>query len=290
MSPAPAAAEKNISIVAAGEIYMNNYKIRLDETVKFLKDRLPETPRHLLILGSGLGQSFDSYLQDKLEIPYEEIPGFPRVTVEGHAGSLVFGKVRENPVILMKGRFHYYEGYDMEEVVFPVRVFAALGIKSLYLTNAAGGLGDAFRPGDLMLIEDHISFFCPSPLRGKNLDELGPRFPDQSHIYDSEKLKKTADALKIELKQGVYCFTQGPMYETPAEIKLVKLVGGHAVGMSTVPEAITASHAGMRIRAVSVITNFAAGISKEALSHEDVVKVGALASKNLARLIIESLD
>ena len=240
-----------------------------------------------IVLGSGLGP-FTDLVDIVKKIPYSEIPGFPVTTVIGHSGEMILADLDGKKVILMSGRFHYYEGNDMAYCTFYVRVLSKLGIKNLILTNAAGGLLDGMEPSDLMVVTDHISLFCESPLRGPNLDEFGARFIDQSFVYDRyniELLKQTAAALGIKLHEGVYCYTKGPQYETPAEIRLIKSLGGGAVGMSTVPEAIVASHCGMKITAISCITNLAAGISKTALNHEEVLANAAKASKNSCKLV-----
>jgi purine-nucleoside phosphorylase len=195
--------------------------------------------------------------------------------VEGHAGKLVAGKLGGRPVLAMKGRFHHYEGYDIQQVVFAIRVFKLLGMDNLIVTNAAGGINKDFKPGDLMIIRDHISFFAPSPLRGKNLSEFGVRFPDMSQAYDRKLVeygRSTAQALHMEVREGVYAFAQGPMYETPSEIRALGILGADAVGMSTVPEVITAKHAGMKVLGISCITNMAAGILDQPLNHEEVMK------------------
>ncbi len=240
-----------------------------------------------IVLGSGLGP-FTDMVKILTKIPYSEIPGFPVTTVVGHSGEMIISDIEGKKVLLMSGRFHYYEGNDMAYCTFYVRVLSKLGIKNLILTNAAGGMLDGMEPADLMIVKDHISLFCESPLRGPNLDEFGARFIDQSFVYDRDYiylLKQTADELGIKVHEGVYCYTKGPQYETPAEIRLIKSLGGGAVGMSTVPEAIVASHCGMKITAISCITNLAAGISKTALNHEEVLANAAKASTNSCRLV-----
>lgn len=229
-----------------------------------------------LILGSGLGELADE-ITDRVVIQYTDIPSFPISTVEGHEGQLVYGTLGGKKVLALQGRFHYYEGYSMNTVTFPIRVMSALETESLIVTNAAGGVNTDFTPGDLMLINDHINFFGTNPLIGPNDPNFGPRFPDLSVAYDAEYRKHAEEAaadLGIELKQGVYFGMTGPTYESPAEIKMIRTLGGDSVGMSTVPEVIVARHAGIRVVGISAITNYAAGMGKE-LNHEDVIEVSA---------------
>lgn len=240
-----------------------------------------------IVLGSGLGTFVDK-MDDITEISYDDIPNFPVTTVEGHSGKLVLGKVAGRHVLAMKGRFHYYEGYDVSQVVFAVRVFKLMGIDKLIVTNAAGGINKGFKPGDLMLINDHISFFAPSPLRGKNLNEFGLRFPDMSEAYDGGWIKSAKAAAKdigIEIKEGVYAYMQGPMYETPAEIRALGILGADAVGMSTVPEVIAARHAGIKVLGISCITNMAAGILNQPLNHMEVINTARDVEKKFAGLV-----
>jgi purine-nucleoside phosphorylase len=263
------------------------YRIR--DSVAFISSLIKEVPRMAVILGSGLGALAD-VLEDPVSVGYERIPGFSRSTVPGHEGKLVFGKFMGIPILVMKGRFHYYEGYDIEKVIFPIRVFHMLGIKNLLITNAAGGVNTGFVPGDLMAVTDHLSFNCPSPLRGPNIDELGSRFPDMSSCYDKELIKIAegcAKDLGFELKKGIYSFSVGPMFETPAEIRALRTMGADAVGMSTVPEAITANHMGMRTLAISCITNMAAGILKQPLTHEEVISTAKTVEKRFSVLLGE---
>ena len=268
----------------------DNYIASINEACSYISSQFDlSNTETCIVLGSGLGPFTD--LVKKLNtIKYSDIPGFPTTTVIGHSGELILAEVEGKKVILLSGRFHYYEGNDMSVCTFYVRVLFKLGIKNLILTNAAGGMLDGMEPSDLMVVTDHISLFCESPLRGPNLDEFGARFIDQSFVYDKERinlLKQTAEELGIKLHEGVYCYTKGPQYETPSEIRLIKNLGGGAVGMSTVPEAIVASHCGMKITAVSCITNLAAGISKTALNHEEVLANATKASKNSCRLVYE---
>ncbi len=229
-----------------------------------------------LILGSGLGELADE-ITDRVVIQYTDIPSFPISTVEGHEGQIVYGKLGGKKVLALQGRFHYYEGYSMNTVTFPIRVMSALETESLIVTNAAGGVNTDFTPGDLMLIKDHINFFGTNPLIGPNDPKFGPRFPDLSVAYDAEyrsHAEAVAEELDIELKHGVYFGVTGPTYESPAEVKMIRALGGDSVGMSTVPEVIVARHAGIRVVGISAITNYAAGMGKE-LNHEDVIEVSA---------------
>ncbi|HZG52950.1 MAG TPA: purine-nucleoside phosphorylase [Pyrinomonadaceae bacterium] len=235
-----------------------------------------EEARVALVLGSGLG-AFADDLEDAVAIPYEEIPGFARSTVEGHAGRLVLGRIAGVPVIVQQGRFHFYEGYAPDEVTFPVRVLGLLGIKSLVLTNAAGGLNNSFKQGALMLISDHLNLMGVNPLRGANDARFGTRFPDMSDVYDREFQEAViceAQAMKIELKRGIYAALTGPSYETPAEIRMLRALGADAVGMSTVPESIVARHMGIKVLGISCITNMAAGVLGRPIDHAEVMETG----------------
>lgn len=247
-------------------------------------DKIPET---VIVLGSGLG-GFADTLENKKTVGYSEIPGFLASTAPGHAGKMICGDVNGKSVLCMSGRFHFYEGYSMQDIGFFVRVLKVAGVKNLIVTNAAGGINSSFKPGDLMLIRDHIKFFDDSPLRGENFAELGPRFNDMSEAYTpalSEIALKAAKTENIDLKQGVYAFMPGPSYETPAEIKMLGIVGADAVGMSTVPEVITAAHCDMNVLGISCITNYAAGIGSEKLSHDDVKKVADQNAEKIEKLI-----
>lgn len=229
-----------------------------------------------IILGSGLG-GYISEIQDARTLDYSDIPGFPVSTVAGHAGKLHLGTLFNKKVLLMQGRFHAYEGYPIEDVTLPIRVMAKLGIKSLIVTNAAGGVNEAFKPGDLMLIDDFINFAGRNPLFGPNLDEFGPRFPDMTYSFDRELLKlaqEKAQACGLKVQKGVYCWFMGPNYETPAEIRAARVLGADAVGMSTVPEVLVARHCGIRVLGISCITNMAAGILDQPLNHQEVVETG----------------
>ena len=264
---------------------MNIDQIR--EAADVIKGRLSESATLGIILGSGLGALADE-VTDPVHIPYEEIPHFPTSSVVGHAGRLVSGKLDGVPVILMQGRVHAYEGYEREQVVFPIRVLNALGVKDLIITNAAGALNPDFRPGQIMLIEDHINFTGMNPLVGKNSEELGPRFPDMSDAYGRERreaVASIAEQLGVSLQRGVYAGVMGPSYETPAEVRMLHRLGGDAVGMSTVAEVIAASHVGMGVTGMSVITNMGAGLSKTALSHEEVTEAGLVVRDELVKLV-----
>ena len=252
-----------------------------------IRKRTDFRPQVGIVLGSGLGGYADN-MEISCEIPYREIPGFPVSTVQGHDGKFLFGYVKNTPVILMKGRVHYYEGYPMEDVVLPVRLMGLLGADTVILTNAAGGINRTFQAGDLMLITDHISIAVPNPLRGENIDELGTRFPDMSHVYDpelQEAAKKTAARQGISLREGIYVQCSGPSYETPAEIRMLGALGADAVGMSTVCEAIAARHMGMKVCGISCISNMAAGILDQPLDHREVQKSADQAKEKFENLI-----
>ncbi|MDT2045585.1 purine-nucleoside phosphorylase [Priestia aryabhattai] len=242
-----------------------------------------------LILGSGLGVLADE-IQDAVKIPYNDIPEFPVSTVEGHAGQLVIGTIHDVPVIAMQGRFHFYEGYSLEKVTFPVRVMKELGIETIIVTNAAGGINESYNPGDLMLISDHINNFGTNPLIGPNDSELGVRFPDMSTAY-CPKLralaKDVASELNITVQEGVYVGNTGPTYETPAEVRMLRVVGGDAVGMSTVPEVIVARHASLRVLGISCISNMAAGILDQPLHHDEVIETTEKVKKQFLALVKE---
>ena len=260
---------------------------RLKEAADFIKKRIKDSPEIGLILGSGLGVLADE-IEDSVFIDYKSIPHFPVSTVEGHAGRMVIGKLNERAVLAFQGRFHYYEGYNMDKVVFPVRVMKLLGINNLLVTNASGGVNKRFKPGDLMIIKDHILFYTENPLRGSNLDELGPRFNDMSDAYNRNLrtlAKDAAEKARVEVQEGVYVFMGGPSYETPAEIRAVRVLGGDAVGMSTVPEVIAASHAGMRVIGISCITNMAAGILDQPLKHEEVMETADKVKSKFLKLV-----
>jgi purine-nucleoside phosphorylase len=243
--------------------------------------------RVALVLGSGLG-AFADDLEDAESIPYAEVPGFARPTVEGHAGRLVVGKVGGVVAAAMQGRFHFYEGYTLEEVTFPVRVLHLLGAKSIVLTNAAGGLNNSYAQGALIVISDHLNLLGANPLRGVNDERFGPRFPDMTAVYDHEYVETAiaeAREMKLELRRGIYAALPGPSYETPAEIRMFRLLGADAVGMSTVPEAIVARHMGMRVLGISCITNMAAGVLDKPIDHAEVIETGERVRETFAELL-----
>ena len=274
---------------------MDDIKKTIDKCVSNIRMKTDFVPKVALVLGSGLGE-----LADQIEISsfvdYSDIDGFPVSTVAGHKGRFVFGYIGQTSVVIMQGRVHYYEGYTMKEVVLPIRIMKALGAEILFLTNAAGGIGDGFKAGDLMLITDHIASFVPNPLIGANCDDLGVRFPDMSNIYDKELcslIRNCSKSLDIDIKEGIYIQFTGPSYESPAEIKMSKMLGASAVGMSTAVEAIAANHMGMRICGISLISNLAAGISDNPLTHEEVKEVADAASykfQSLVKLVISSIS
>jgi purine-nucleoside phosphorylase len=245
---------------------------RIHETLQFLKEKTPFKPQVGVILGSGLG-AFVKEIQTELVLPFRDIPNFMPTTVEGHQGNLIFGRVKGKSIVALQGRNHFYEGHSMDMVVFPTRVMALMGIKVLVLTNSAGGLGDGMEAGDFMIIDDHINLMGTNPLMGPNIKEFGPRFPDMTEAYDKrliQKMEKILTKNKVRFHKGVYGGLSGPTYETPSEVRYLKIIGCSAVGMSTVPECIAANHLGLRVAAVSCITNLAAGISKHKLSHDEV--------------------
>ncbi len=257
------------------------------EAVQRLKPLINGDCKIGLILGSGLG-SYAERIQNKRFLPYSEIPGFPQSRVEGHAGRFVVGELFGKTVVCMQGRFHYYEGYPQSQLAIPIRVMKRLGVEKLLLTNAAGGVYLVFSPGDLMLISDHINFSGSHPLIGENDSSFGPRFPDQSNVYDRDlraKVKQAAKEAGVALQEGVYMMFSGPSFESPAEIVFARTFGASAVGMSTVPEAITAAHCGIQTIGISLITNMAAGILNQPLSHEEVQETAALASERFSLLV-----
>ncbi|WP_053956780.1 purine-nucleoside phosphorylase [Inediibacterium massiliense] len=247
---------------------------RIQESAKYILNQTKIKPEIGLILGSGLGSLADQ-IEEKEIYPYSKIPHFPISTVEGHAGQLVIGTLEGKRVIAMQGRFHFYEGYKMEEVTFPVRVMKLLGVETLIVTNAAGAVNTSYEPGDLMVISDHINLSGDHPLIGKNLAQFGTRFPDMSNAYDRdlrERVKGIAKSLSIPIKEGVYACMSGPTYETPAEVKMVRILGADAVGMSTVPEVIIAIHSGIKVVGISCMTNMASGILDQPLNHDEVME------------------
>jgi purine-nucleoside phosphorylase len=265
---------------------------KIKETTSYIQSQIKCKPRIGIILGTGLGGLVNE-IEDGVVLKYDNIPNFPVSTVEGHAGSLIFGKLAGQDVIAMQGRFHYYEGYDMQEVTFPVRVFKFLGIEYLLISNASGGLNPGFSVGDIMVISDHINLFPDHPLRGPNIEELGPRFPDMSEVYATSLvnlMNKVGYDNKIDLQNGVYAGISGPTYETPAEYNYIRSIGADAVGMSTVPEAIVARHMNLPVVAVSVITDMGTPEEMEEISHEIVQIVAQEVEPKMTRLIKKFLS
>ena len=261
----------------------------INETADYIKSKLNILPKTGIILGTGLG-NLATQITNRIEIPYETIPNFPVSTVEGHSGKLIVGKLGEVYVMAMQGRFHYYEGYDMKQVTFPVRVMKALGIENLLVSNASGGMHPDFEIGDLMIITDHINLFPEHPLRGKNLTELGTRFPDMSEAYSKDliaKAKTIAANNNIKVVEGVYVGTTGPTFETPAEYRYFRIIGGDAVGMSTVPEVIVANHAGMRCFGMSIITDLGVPGKIVEVTHEEVQVIGNNAQPLMTQIMKE---
>lgn len=269
---------------------MDFNKIR--ESAEYITNQIKIIPSIAVVLGSGLG-AFAEKIEEKIEIPYSEIPGFSTCSVEGHSSVLVFGKLREKYVMVMQGRFHYYEGYSMEEISFPIWVFRAMGIKNLILTNAAGAINEELSPGDFCVITDHIKLTPDSPLRGVLDSEFGERFNDMSRAYTPELIevaKEVAFGMDISLDEGVYAFMGGPQFETPAEIRMLYRVGADLVGMSTVPEVIVAAYTGMKVLAISCITNMAAGVNNEAIDHNEVNKIGEMIADKFDYLVEEIIE
>ena len=260
---------------------------RAEHAARIIRSRTTETPRVAIVLGSGLGGFADDF-DEMVGIPYEEIPGFARSTAEGHAGRLVIGKVDQVPLIAMQGRVHFYEGYSLEQVTFPIRAFKLLGIKTLILTNAAGGVNVQLTQGALMVLSDHVNLMGDNPLRGPNDSRFGPRFPDLTSAYSPELQEiavEEAKALGIEIRRGIYAALAGPSYETPAEIHLLRSLGADAVGMSTVPEVIVARQMNIEVLGISCITNMAAGISDQPINHEEVMATGIRVRETFTQLL-----
>lgn len=261
---------------------------KIQETASWLRERMSTNPETAIVLGTGLGQ-LASEITDSYEFSYSDIPNFPVSTVEGHSGKLIFGKLGGKDIMAMQGRFHYYEGYDMKQVTFPVRVMHELGIKTLFVSNASGGMNPEFKIGELMIITDHINFFPEHPLRGKNFP-AGPRFPDMHEPYDHTLIAladKIAAEKNIRVKHGVYVGVQGPTFETPAEYKMYRILGGDAVGMSTVPEVIVARHSGIRVFGISVITDLGGFDVPVEVSHEEVQEAANSAQPRMTEIFRE---
>lgn len=270
---------------------MNAVYEKLQNCLACVREKTDFVPKIAVVLGSGLGDYAEA-IDVKCEISYSEIEGFPVSTVPGHAGKFIFGYIDNIPVVCMKGRVHYYEGYDVTDVVLPARLMKLLGAEILFLTNAAGGVNTSFHAGDLMLIKDHISVFAPNPLIGPNIDEMGVRFPDMSKVYDRELqdiIRRTAKENDIFLQEGIYAQLTGPSFESPAEIRMLRTLGCDAVGMSTVVEAIAANHCGMRICGISCISNLAAGMSEKPLCHEEVQEAADMAAPKFKKLVTEAV-
>lgn len=267
---------------------------KVKESVEFIKSKINFTPEIGIILGSGLGDMADK-VEDRVVIKYSEVPNMPESTVQGHAGQFVCGTLEGKKVIMMQGRFHYYEGHKMQVLALPIHIMKYLGVESLIVTNASGGVNTSFNAGDLMIITDHINFTGTNPLIGTNDEEIGPRFPDMSSAYNKEYVslaKEVGKSLDIDLKEGVYIMFTGPCYETPAEIRMARVLGADAVGMSTVPEVIVANHCGLKVLGISCITNMAAGILDQPLSHHEVMETSAMVKvkfEGLVRGIIKGL-
>ena len=261
----------------------------LEESTQYIRERVSQKPKVGVVLGSGLG-AFVNELKVEHTMPYHEIPAFIAPTVVGHNGALIFGKVDDVPVAVLQGRNHYYEGHSLEQIVHPVRTLAMLGVEVLLLTNSAGGMSTKMKPGDFMIVDDHINLMGSNPLMGPNLKNLGPRFPDMTEAYDRRLIKILQEAMTkhgARYHQGVYCAVSGPTYETPAEIRFLQTIGGSAVGMSTVPESIAANHMGIRVAAVSCMTNMAAGMTGEKLTHDEVTLIAKKVETTFCQFIKE---
>ena len=274
---------------------MSNIVESLEASVAYIRSVCPPTklkPRVAIVLGSGLG-SFVNNVEVEAAIPYTEIPGFIPPSVDGHKGRLILGHVKGVPTAVLQGRIHFYEGHSMTTVAHPVRTAALLGCEIVMLTNSAGGLDSSMRPGDFMVIDDHINLMGDNPLKGPNIEEFGPRFPDMTEAYDRKLSAKMDEILKkMETKffRGVYCGVSGPTYETPAEVRYLQQLGGKAVGMSTVPETIAANHLGLRVCALSCITNLAAGLSQNKLSHEEVTETARAVESKFGQFLVEFIS
>ncbi|MFH2130514.1 MAG: purine-nucleoside phosphorylase [bacterium] len=270
----------------------NPVNMQLDETLSFVRRRLPDKPEIAVVLGSGLGPLAEM-IENPIRIPYGEIPHFPVSTVSGHAGELIGGSLKGRRLICMNGRVHFYEGYSLADITYPIKLFKRLGVETLILTNAVGGINTRLAAGDLMVIVDHLNLMGSNPLIGENNDALGPRFPDMSEVYSrrlQEVALKTGQEIGIDLKTGVYAALSGPSYETPAEIRMLSILGADAVGMSVVPEAIVGNHMGLELLAISCVTNAAAGIQDQKLSHEDVKATAARIKDDFSRLVSRIIE
>ena len=265
---------------------------KLKETAEYIQDRIERSPKVGVILGSGLG-SFVNHIQNPTIIPYNEIPHFRQTSVEGHEGRLISGMIGDVPIVVLQGRLHCYEGLPMDEVVFPTRVLATLGIEILFLTNASGGINLEYSPGDLIVISDHINFMGKNPLVGPNREDWGPRFPDMTHAYHPELqaiLVQSAKEIGFEMRKGIYLGVLGPTYETPAEIRMFRVMGADMVGMSTVPESIAANHFGIKVCGVSCVTNMAAGVEDKKLDHSDVKEQAKKVMERFSELLTRSIS
>lgn len=263
----------------------------MESTINYIKEKIQDfQPEIGIILGSGLGDFADGF--ESIIIPYNDILGFEKSNVQGHKGQLVFAQINGKKVVMMQGRYHFYEGYSMQTVTFPVKVMKKLGVKTLIITNAAGAVTPEFNPGDLMLITDHINFMGTNPLIGKNDETLGTRFPDMSEVYSKELIQKAetiAQKLNINYQKGVYAATTGPSYETPSEVKMFRMLGANAVGMSTAPEAIVANYCGLKVLGISCLTNYAAGVSETPLNHQEVIDTANRVKESFKNLLSEIL-
>lgn len=263
----------------------------MQKTLDFINEKTKNfKPEIGIILGSGLGDFAKNF--ESVCIPYSEIPGFETSTVQGHSGQLVFAEIKGKKVVMMQGRYHFYEGHPMERIVYPIKVMKKLGVKTLILTNAAGALNKSFKPADLMLISDHINFMGTNPLIGPNDESLGTRFPDMSEVYNKKLLELAQNCAKkigIEVQKGIYAACTGPSYETPAEVKMLSMLGADAVGMSTAPEAVVANYCGIKVLGISCISNSAAGVQQNPLSHEEVIATTNIAKEKFQSLILEIL-
>lgn len=261
----------------------------MEQTIEYIRKKIGDfNPEIGIILGSGLGDFADGF--DSIIVPYNEIPGFQKSNVAGHKGQLVFAEVNGKKVVMMQGRYHFYEGYSMQTVTFPVKIMKKLGVKTLIITNAAGAVSGEFTPGELMFITDHINFMGTNPLIGANDDTLGTRFPDMSEVYNEELIELAediAEKLGVSYQKGVYVATTGPSYETPAEIVMFRKLGGNAVGMSTVPEAIVANYCGLKVLGISCLTNYAAGVADCPLNHQEVIETADRVKESFKNLLSE---